>query len=66
MFFPEVQGYLTEETPPPWDPAEDLCLGTYGDPTGVGGFFERGTPQSQPSSGFVKINDSNQTSQALG
>jgi len=32
------------ETPPPYDPTVALCLGTFGDPRGVGVSDERGTP----------------------
>ena len=34
----------SQEPPPPQDPTVALCLGTYGDPRGVGVSYERGTP----------------------
>ena len=34
----------SQETPPPEDPTVALCLGTYGDPLGVGVSYERSTP----------------------
>ena len=50
---PSKQGYLAHKTPPPpWDPTVVLCLGTYGDPRGVGVSYERGIPAAQPSRNF--------------
>ena len=40
-----VQKYLANKNPPPPQvPTVALCLGTYGDPRGVGVSYERGTP----------------------
>ena len=39
-----VQGSLAYKTPPPEDPTEALCLGTYNGRSGVGISYERGTP----------------------
>ena len=41
----------SKEPPPPLDPAVALWLGTYGDPGGLGGFYERGTPVRNEQSG---------------
>ena len=39
-----LQGYLAyKNPPPPEDPSVALCLGNFGDPRGVGVFYERGT-----------------------
>ena len=38
------RGTSLTRTPPPQDPTVALCLGTYGDPMGVGVSHERGTP----------------------
>ena len=44
----DVQGCLAHKTPPPpYDPTVALCLGTYGDPMGVGLSYERGTPEER-------------------
>ena len=34
----------SQETSPPKDPTVALCLGTYGDPMGMGVFYGRGSP----------------------
>jgi len=34
-----------------------LCLGTYGDPRGVGVFYERGTPVTCPAPLAVRLGD---------
>ena len=44
---PPLQGYLAHENPPPQDPTVALCLGTCGDPMGVGVSYERGIPVYQ-------------------
>ena len=39
-----IRGYLAHKKhPPPQDPTVGLCLGTYGDPVGLGVCYERGT-----------------------
>ena len=38
------QVYLAHKNPSPIHPTVALCLGTYGDPWGVGASYERGTP----------------------
>ena len=35
--------------PPPWDATVALCLGTYGDPRGLGVSYQRGTLAESPS-----------------
>ena len=44
-------------TPTQWDPEVALCLGTYGDPMGVGVSYERGTPapDKKLSSNFSNV-----------
>ena len=43
--FCNKQRYLTYKNPPlPQDPTEGLCLGSYGDPRGVGVSYEREAP----------------------
>ena len=50
----DLQGYLAHKKhPPPLDPEVALCLGTYGDPRGVGVSYERGTPVKHRVSGRV-------------
>ena len=45
---PNIQGFLApKKPPPPYDSTVALCLGTYGDPRGVGGCYERVTPEAQ-------------------
>ena len=39
-----VQRCLAHKNPPRVNPTVALCLGTYGDPGGVGVSYERGTP----------------------
>jgi len=53
-----VQGLLAHKTPPPpLDPTVALCLGTYGDPMGVGVSYERGTPVHLAEVGVRKKNE---------
>jgi len=47
----QIQGYIAHNKHfLPQDPAVALCLGTYGDPMGMGISYERGTPDPCASS----------------
>jgi len=45
---PKFRGTSLMSNPPPVGPTVALCLGTYGDPRGVGISYERGTPVATP------------------
>ena len=42
---------LIRSTPPVQDPTVSLCLGTYGEPTGLGVSYEQGTPAARGRGG---------------
>ena len=49
------QGCQAGETPTPSDPTVAPCLGTYGDPRGVGVSYERGTPVTSEEDGKGRV-----------
>ena len=56
LIAPFVQGCLAHKKyPPPYDHAVALCLGTCGDPRGVGVSCERGTPVEHRHRPFSRV-----------